>query len=259
MGFRMNAFRKMCIVCAAVAAAGLLCPVFAQDMEEQTVPDSGLRRAADIVNLLRGVFAPDPAPVLASPAERAVSVRQAGTSADSNSRPSVVTTIPVVTMPDIVIPDSDASPSNEPDTAVARTVPNDKVKKADEQKNVSDDDDADDNTHPSFYYAFFFGEYVPYYNGWFYYSDRWLWGRHLPRPPEPPDWIPPPPPPFLPVYPGHYDFYEMIGPNGSVSISSGRPGILSPSRVLETVRPNAPGNTIPVVPGAHRIPRRRDR
>jgi len=253
----MSAFQKMCILCAtAAAAAGFLCPGFAQDMEGQTVPDSSLRRAADIVNLMRGVFAPDPAPVLASPAERAVSVRRAGASADSNSRPSVVTTIPVVTMPDIVIPDSDASPNNVPDTAVAKTMPNDTVKKNDEQKKFSDDDDADE-THPSFYYAFFFGEYVPYYNGWFYYSDRWLWGRRLPRPPEPPDWIPPPP--FLPVYPGHYDFYEMIGPNGSVSISSGRPGIFSPSRMLETVRPNAPGNTIPVVPGAHRIPRRRDR
>ena len=248
----MNVFRKGCTICAtAAAAAGFMCPAFAQDVEEQTVSDSGLQRTADIVNLMRGIFAPDPAPVLASPAERAVSVRQAGTSADSRS--SVVTTIPVVTMPDIVLPDSEA----EPDDVTAETVPDDAATQtATAKKKASGDDAEAADDSPTFYYVFFYGEYVPYYKGWFYYSDRWLWGRRLPPPPGPPDWIPPPPPPFRPddpIRPGPFIFPEIIGRSGSVS-TGGRSGVTTSSRVQEIVRPIIPG--IPIAPDAHRIPSR---
>ena len=120
-------------------------------------------------------------------------------------------------------------------------------------------DGADSEQYPPFSYVFFFGEYVPYFDGWYYYSDRWLWGRRWPAPPEPPGWIPPPPPPrprpFDPVFPD-------IGP-GPRPGTAGNGGGSNPvntghASASAQNRPSVSDNTIPVVPGNHRIPRKNE-
>lgn len=246
----MKAFRNMCAVRAAVVAAAFLAPaMFAEDLDtdidmdlpEVEVPAESLRRAADLVNLMRGVFNPEPDPVLASPAERAVSgkpVRKA------NSAPQVIVkTVPVVTVPEITVPDEESEPDKpataakaEPDKSAQTAVSATKKQTSGNEADYSDE-------IPPFYYAFFFGEYVPYFEGWYYYYDRWIWGRRTPRPLHPPGWIPPLFPPYHPFDPIRPD----IGPRPR---PGGRPG--APSRVQEPVRPN---NTIPIAPSAHRIPR----
>ena len=208
--------RSFVIPVAVAAAACLVSAAFAQTAGSASTPARDkIQRAADLVNLMRTVLDPNPTPLLASPAERAVSGR---TSADPAS--PVVTTVPVVIMPDIEVPEEDAE---KPDDAAAKTEKPAQPSEADasREKNA---DEADSNTNPPLYYMLFYGDYVPYYSGWYYYSDRWLWGRRWPAPPEPPGWIPPPPPP--------------------------RP------RLFDPVRPAESGSsTIPVVPSRHRVPR----
>lgn len=48
-------------------------------------------------------------------------------------------------------------------------------------------------TVPAYTYDYYNSVYVPYYGGWYYYGNRWCWGRPGP-PPVPPRWRPCPPP-----------------------------------------------------------------
>ena len=246
----MSLFNRFFAIGIAVTTeASLVSAAFAQTADTASAnTHGGIQRAADIVNLMRTVLDPNPAPVLVSPAERVVSGK---TTADPTS--PVAKTVPVVIMPDIALPEEG---SGKPDkTKILTEEPaQPAVAVADSKK---DADGADSEQYPPFSYVFFFGEYVPYFDGWYYYSDRWLWGRRWPAPPEPPGWIPPPPPPRLwPLDP----FLPDIGPgprpwtagNGGGS-ASGKAGSSSAS---EQRNQNVSGNTIPVVPDRHRIPRK---
>ena len=125
--------------------------------------DIDLSGVADIVNLLRMVVDPSSSPVLSSPVERAVSGQSVLPSSVS-AGPQVVTFRPIVTLPDIVIPEEE---SDVPVVAAAETEPKDfepAVAKTLPRASAADDDDGSD-TNPPFYYVFFFGEYVPYYKG----------------------------------------------------------------------------------------------
>ena len=248
--------RAFAIRIAVTAAAGLVPAAFAQTADAGTTPAHGdIQRAADLVNLMRTVLDPNPAPVLASPAERAVSGK---TTVDPAS--SVATTIPVVIMPDIETPEEE---SGEPDKADAGTEKPASAAEDASRKKDADEDDSDE--YPPFSYVFFFGEYVPYYKGWYYYSDRWLWGRRWPAPPEPPGWIPPPPPFPPPPRPRPPDPARPdIGPGPAPRPGNDGGGSASgkttarPSASARKNSPNEPGNTIPVVPGRHRIPRKNE-
>ena len=236
------------VVVMLVAALFLSTAAFAQTPPEDETAD--LLGVADLVNLLRTVVDPSSSPVLSSPVERAVS-GQAVPSTSVAAGPRVVTVRPTVTLPDIVIPDED---TDAPDAVAAETEPKESepavTKKIPRASAMDDDSDM----HPPFYYVFFFGDYVPYYNGWFYYSDAWLWGRRGPRPLNPPGWIPPPPPPDRPFRPG---------PDGRppIVISPQRGGTrtsVSGAVTQKIIGPQPPGGSSSI-PGAHRIPRRNDR
>ncbi len=242
--------RAFAIRIAVTAAAGLVPAAFAQTAGAGTTPAHGdIQRAADLVNLMRTVLDPNPAPVLASPAERAVSGK---TTVDPAS--SVATTIPVVIMPDIETPEEE---SGELDKADAGTEKPASAAEDASRKKDADEDDSDE--YPPFSYVFFFGEYVPYFEGWYYYSDRWLWGRRWPAPPEPPGWIPPPPPPRpRPPDPVRPDIGPGPAPRPGNGGSASGKTTARPSASAQKKSPNEPGNTIPVVPGRHRIPRKNE-
>ena len=243
--------RTFAIRIAVTAAAAVMSAASAQTPDADAV---SMQRTADLVNLMRTILDPAPAPVLVSPAERAVSGK---TSADPAS--PVVAATPVVILPDIVLPDSETDAPEE--IVIVTEAPAQSAAKATVARKKDDSDtDSDPDEYPPFSYVFFFGEYVPYFNGWFYYSDAWLWGRRMPRPAEPPHWIPPPPPP-RPLDP----LRPYIGPGpgpviidnrgGSSSGGSVRTGSSSTS-AQRIVRPKEPGSTIPVVPNLHRVPRK---
>lgn len=241
--------RTFAIRITVSAAAFFAAACFAQESDAPAGErGNGLQRTADLVNLMRAVFAPDQAPVLVSPAERAVAEKQA-----SQGASPVVTTAPVVIMPDIVVPESDAGEPDEADTDT-----DDPPQPVATASRKQDSGEADPDTYPPFRYAFFFGEYVPYYEGWFYYSDGWIWGRRGVIPLDPPGWIPPP----RPLDPGFP--FPGIGPeprpgtagNGGGSSSGTTGHAAASSSAQRTVRTNEPGNTIPVVPDRHRVPRK---
>lgn len=200
---------------AVTAAAYLVSAAFAQTAAPASTAAHGdIQRAADLVNLMRTVLDPNPAPVLASPAERAVSGK---TTADPAS--SLAMTVPVVTMPDIEIPEEVPKESDKADSDTEKP-----AQPAADTSREKDADGDDSDTNPPLYYVFFYGDYVPYFRGWYYYSDRWLWGRQWPAPLEPPGWIPPLP----------------------------RTRLFNPGRPVES------GGTNPVVPSRHRIPRKNE-
>ena len=249
----MSIFNRTFAPCIIVFAAAVFAPaVFAQEAGVSAADSGrGLQRTADILNLVRAVFAPDQAPVLVSPAERAV-VEKQQTSRDASP---IVTTVPVVIMPDIVVPESDA---DEPDEANTDTDTDDPPRPDSAISKEKDSGKTAPGQYPPFSYVFFFGEYVPYYRGWYYYSDRWIWGRRGVIPLNPPGWIPPPrPAPFDPGFPD-------IGPgprpgtagNGGRSPSGKNGRTAAPSSAQQTVRQKEPGSTIPVAPNRHRIPRK---
>ena len=182
----MRFFNRAFAICTAAA---LLAPaMYAQNPGGSAAEEeNGLQRTADLVNLMRTVFDPNPSPVLVSPAERAVAGK---TSAGSNA--AVVKTVPVVIMPDIVIPESVADSGANADANTDADDPPCPAVTAARKKNT-DGDDSESDDYPPYSYAFFFGDYVPYYRGWFYYSDRWIWGRRGAILFDPPGWIPPPP------------------------------------------------------------------
>ncbi len=244
---KMNG-RTFAIRIAVTAAAAVMSAASAQTPDAES-----MQRTADLVNLMRTILDPAPAPVLVSPAERAISGK---TSADPVS--PVVAATPVVILPDIVLPDSETDAPEE--IVIVTEAPAQSAAKATAaRKKDAADTDSDPDEYPPFSYVFFFGEYVPYFNGWFYYSDAWLWGRRLPRPAEPPHWIPPPPPP-RPLDP-----LRPYGP-GPSTVIIGNHGVSSSGRTVRAgssstntqriVRPKEPGSTIPVVPNLHRVPRK---
>ena len=237
--------RTFAIRIAVTAAAAVMSAASAQTPDAES-----MQRTADLVNLMRTILDPAPAPVLVSPAERAVSGK---TSADPAS--PVLASAPVVILPDIVFPDSAA---DAPEDIVKVTeAPAQSAAKATATRKK---DDSDPDEYPPFSYVFFFGDYVPYYNGWFYDSDAWLWGRRLPRPAEPPHWIPPPPPPrlldplrpFIDPGPGPVVIGNRGGSSSGRSVRTGS----SSTSAQRIVRPKEPGSTIPVVPNLHRVPRK---
>ena len=254
----MSSFIRIFVISIAVTAAASLVPAaFAQTPGAAAAEKrSDIQRAADFVNLMRTVLDPNPDPVLVSPAERAVSGK---TTADPAS--SLATTVPVVTMPDIEVPEEK---SVEPDThETAAQEPSQFGAAVPSSKKDADEADSDD--YPPFSYVFFFGEYVPYFEGWYYYSDRWLWGMRWPAPPEPPGWIPPLPPPPPPPRPRPPDPVRPdIGPGPRPGIAGNGDGSASgrttarPSASATQKNPNEPGSTIPVVPSRHRIPRKNE-
>ncbi len=249
----MSLFNRIFVICiAAMCTAGLVSAAFAQTFDTASGNERGnMQRTADLVNLMRTILDPNPAPVLASPAERAVSGK---TTADPAS--PVATTVPVVTMPDIEPPEEESGEPDKVDTGTGKPAQSAVAASASKK----DADETDPAPYPPFYYVFFYGEYVPFFEGWYYYSGRWLWGRRWPAPPEPPGWIPPPPPPRpRPLEPVRPD----IGPGPRPGIAGNGGGSASGRN---TARPSAsaqkspdkPGNTIPVVPERHRIPRKNE-
>jgi len=248
----MSSFNRFFAIGIAVTAGiNLMTAAFAQTADAASAyTHSDIQRTADLLNLMRTVLDPNPTPVLVSPAERAVSGK---TTADPDS--PLATTAPVIIMPDIAPPEEKSG--NPAKTGPRAEEPAQPAVVISPSKGNADG--ADSEQYPPFSYVFFFGEYVPYFDGWYYYSDRWLWGRRWPAPPEPPGWIPPPPPPrpwpFDPLRPD-------IGPgprpgtagNGGGS-NSGNTGHASTSAQN---RPSVSDNTIPVVPDRHRIPRRNE-
>ena len=183
----MSLFNRFFVIRIAVTAAvSLASAAFAQIADSTADKHDDIQRATDLMNLMRTVLDPNPAPLLASPAERAVSGK---TSTDPAS--PVATTVPVVIMPNIEIPEEESGQPDKSDTDTQE--PAQSAAAVSSSKKDADETDSDDC--PPFYYVFFYGDYVPYFEGWYYYSDRWLWGRRWPAPPEPPGWIPPPPPP----------------------------------------------------------------
>ena len=222
---------------------------FAQTSPEDEVVD--LSGVADLVNLLRMVVDPSPSPVLSSPAERAVS-GQAVPSASVTTGPRVVTVRPTVILPDIVLPEEETDAPDavaveperkEAEPPVAKSLPR------------ASSADAVPDADPPFYYVFFYGDYVPYFNGWFYYSDAWFWGRRGPRPLEPPGWIPPPPPPDRPVRPG-----PGPRPGSGAALRGGGSRTTTSGSTQTIIIPKSSGGSSPVVaPGTRRIIRQSGR
>lgn len=244
-----SAFRHVHGVAVVVFAAMLFAPAaFAQTSTTSGDEYVDLRGVADLVNLLRTVVNPSSSPVLSSPVDRAVSA-QAVTPAAEPAGPRVVTVRPTVILPDIEIPDED---SDAPDAVVAETkreAPEPAASKTVPRASAADDDEPD--VYPTFRYVFFFGEYVPYFDGWYYYADTWYWGRRGPHPP-PPRWNPPPPPPDWPfrLLPG-----VRLG-NGHVTRGGTRTSVSGPG-TRTIIGPQTPGGSS--LPGAVRIPRKKDR
>ena len=107
-------------------------------------------------------------------------------------------------------------------------------------------------TIPDFDYGYYYGEYVPYYDGWFFYADTWVWGGIGVRPPAPPRWTPPPrridPPPRTVVV------RPDARPPAPVAhrVETRR----EPARTI-VVRPTEKkSGGIPVAPGQHGVPRK---
>ena len=70
----MKTINKTIVIGAAFTAAVILAPAaFARDHHEpEPRPSNGIQLAADIVNLVRAVIEPRPAPVVVTPTERVV-------------------------------------------------------------------------------------------------------------------------------------------------------------------------------------------
>ncbi len=138
---------------AAFTAAVILAPAtFARDHHEP--PANGIRLAADIVNLVRAVFEPRPAPVIVK------------------APPTVVEkTVVLETVPTVV------AAAQEVVTAAPGTV----IVTGAEEIDI-----------PEYNYVLYEEEFIPYYEGWLFYRDEWRWVGVDPRPIAPPRWTPPP-------------------------------------------------------------------
>ncbi|MBR3688973.1 MAG: hypothetical protein IKL85_07875 [Lentisphaeria bacterium] len=117
-------------------------------------------------------------------------------------------------------------------------------------------------TIPEYSYGYYCGEYVPYYEGWFFYSNAWIWGGIGPRPPAPPRWAPPPrrhnPPPRTVIVrpeprPGHgpAPAAHRLEPRRE----SARTVVVRPEAKAKP-GPEKRGSDIPVAPSRHGVPRK---
>lgn len=117
----------------------------------------GVRLASDIVDLVGSIFAPRAVVLAPQPAPVVV-------------QPVVATQTIVQYQQPVVVQQSVAQTVYGPGepTVIVQTV-------------------------PAYSYGYYQNVYVPYYGGWYYYGNRWCWGRPGP-PPVPPRWRPCPPP-----------------------------------------------------------------
>ncbi len=245
----MKTLNRTLAIGAALAAAAILVPAaaFAQGPHGAPPPrpNNGVQLAADIVNLVRTVIEPRPAPVIVAPRERVVTTRVITTTPVVTTAPvvtttpaTVITTTPVVTAPVVTTPVVTAPVVTTTPATVVTTTPATVVVTG-------------ATTIPEYSYSFFYGEYVPYFEGWFFYANDWIWGGIGPRPLVPPRWIPPRREPSRPV---------VIRPERPI------PG-LDPAPVrrraesarTSVVRPQEKKSDIPVIPSQHRVPRKSDR
>ena len=155
---------KTLAIGAAFTAAVILAPAaFAQGPHggPPPRPSNGIRLAADIVNLVRAVIEPRPAPVIVKPAPTVV-------------EKTVVVEKPVVveTTPTVVATTQEVVTTTAPGTVIVTG--------------------AEEIGIPEYSYILYGEEYIPYYDGWLFYHDEWHWGRTEPRPFAPPKWTPPP-------------------------------------------------------------------
>ena len=235
----MKTLNKTLAIGAALTAAVILTPAaFAQGPHHGPPrPSNGIQLAADIVNLVRAVFEPRPAPVIVTPRERVVETKVVTTA-------PVVTTTPVVTATPTVVT---TTPVVTPTPVVVTTTPTTAVV----TETVT--------TIPEYSYGYYCGEYVPYYEGWFFYSDAWIWGGIGPRPPAPPRWAPPPrrhdPPPRTVVV--RPEPRSVHGPAPATVAHRAEPRRdPAPARTV-VVRPaEKKGGGIPVAPSQHGVPRK---
>ena len=139
---------------AAFTAAVILAPAttFAHDHHEP--PTNGIQLATDIVNLVRAIVEPRPAPVIVEAPPRVV------------EKTVVVETKPVVV---------------ETKKVVTTTPPGTVIVTGAEAVGI-----------PEFSYILYEEEYIPYYDGWIFYRDEWHWAKPEPRPAVRPRWTPPP-------------------------------------------------------------------
>ncbi len=139
----------------------------------------GVRLAADIVDLVGSVFAPRavvvapaPAPVVVAPA------------------PVVVAPAPVVVVPEPVVVQQPVTTTTtvvqQPGVTTTTTVVQQPGTTMVVQQPAA-------VAVPTYTYAYYNNVYVPYYAGWYYYGNRWCWGRPGP-PPRMPQWRPSPRP-----------------------------------------------------------------
>ena len=139
------------VIGAALTATVILTPAaFARETHHE--PAYGIRLATDIVNLVRAIVEPRPAPVIVETA------------------PAVVEkTVIVETAPAVV------ATTQQVVTAAPGTVI------------VTGTETA---TVPEYSYILYEDEYIPYYEGWLYYHDVWHWIGAEARPAAPPRWKP---------------------------------------------------------------------
>ena len=139
---------------AALTAAVILTPAttFARDHHEPR-PSNGIQLATDIVNLVRAVIEPRPAPVIVEPA------------------PTVVEKTVVVEKP-VVVATTPKAVTTTQGTVIVRG--------------------AEEVVIPDYDYVLYEDEYIPYYEGWLFWHDEWHWVGTEPRPAAHPRWTPPP-------------------------------------------------------------------
>ena len=140
---------------AAFTAAVILAPAttFAHDHHEP--PTNGIRLATDIVNLVRAIVEPRPAPVIVEAPPRVVEK-----------------TVVVETKPVVVATTKKVVTTTPPGTVIVTG--------------------AEAVGIPEFSYILYEEEYIPYYDGWIFYRDEWHWAKPEPRPAVRPRWTPPP-------------------------------------------------------------------
>ena len=145
---------KTIAIGAAFTAAVILAPAttFARDHHEP--PTNGIRLAADIVNLVRAVIEPRPAPVIVEPT------------------PTVVEKTIVVEKPVVVASTQKVVTTTPPGTIIVTG--------------------AEEVGIPEFSYVLYEDEYIPYYEDWLYVEDEWYWVGTGTPPITPPRWTPPP-------------------------------------------------------------------
>ena len=247
----MKTINKSIAIGAAFTAAVILVPAAAHaGPPPPPRPSNGIQLAADIVNLVRAVIEPRPAPVVvAPPAERTVTTKVVTSTPVVTTTPVVVETVPAETAPVVVetVPVVTTTPATTIVTGAT------KVTEVTEVVTV-----------PEFTYTYFYGQYVPYYDGWYFYANDWIWGGIGPRPARP-RWTPPPRPRTIVVTPRpqpHGPEHGRPAPGRATVVRpEGRGGNPPPKGGgrQPAARPSGGGKTgggIPVAPSQHRIPRK---